>query len=457
MGNFLKFLLENKNDEIENNENESNFINESDPSTDPHEIMTACFCAMSDGEFKDSNPNNKTEIELNKIINKIHTIAQTEKIVGQNDKEINSIIEYNDKYKALAQAYSAAILIREQTKIWLKIDEYKCNKVFLTGRTWKNTEISDLGNVKKLKSLGVDTRGMKNFNSSDIVLKIRNKSYNYFYGISLKKSNNDRKDQTLINNSFFKAIKNLRPSNDTDKENFETISNEIQKTFNKSIENIITSDEFKEYVKSNFNNVYNSIEQLNWDWKQDWKQILKNLSNGDNSKIKNPKNRNDIRSHIKEQIFKLDGENSVTNKIVNLINNNEFSKSIAVYLMNVVYKGSLKQLIKNKFNFALCFGVGLYNKNNKTCKVSSGQFYPIEMVETTLTKLKDPILKLNKGKEEKNTKTSLFFDLILKNPDNDNKEIKIAVIELRYKESLTKSPQFLAYMTEEFKELLGKN
>lgn len=452
MGNFLNFLLENKNDEIENNENESNFINESDPSEkDSHEIMTACFCAMNDNEFKDSNPNNKTEIELNKIINKIHDIAKTEKIVGQNNDEIESIINYKDKYHALAQAYSAAILIREQTKIWLKIDEYKCNKVFLTGRTWKNTEISDLGNVKKLKSLGVDTRGMKNFNSSDIVLKIRNKSYNYFYGISLKKSNNDRKDQTLINNSFFKAIKNLRPSNDTDKENFETISNEIQKTFNESIENIIKSKEFKKYVKSDFNNEYQIIKNMNW------KIVLKNLSNGGKSKIENSKNRNDIRSHIEKQLFKLDGENSVVNKIVNLINNNEFSKSIAVYLMNVVYKGSLKQLIKNKFNFALCFGAGSYNKNNKTCKVSGGQFYPIEMVETTLTKLKDPILKLNKGKEEKNTKTSLFFDLILKNPDNDNKEIKIAVIELRYKESLTKSPQFLAYMTEEFKELLEKN
>ena len=82
MGKFLNFLLEsnNKNDEIENNENESNFINEADSSTDPHEIMTACFCAMSDDEFNKSNPATAKDNEgLDKIINYLHTIAQTKK------------------------------------------------------------------------------------------------------------------------------------------------------------------------------------------------------------------------------------------------------------------------------------------------------------------------------------------------------------------------------------------
>lgn len=484
MGKFLNFLLEsnNKNDEIENNENESNFINEADSSTDPHEIMTACFCAMNDDEFKDSNPNNKTEIELNEIINKIHTIAQTKKIVGQNDKEINSIIKYNGKYNALAQAYSAAILIRNKFNDEVK-DDY-CRHVILTGRSSGAKDFDKFFGIENLKNFfGIDSRGMKGFNSSDIILTNKSEittesdstKKNYFYGISLKKKSSDKEaNPTLINASFLNAIDKGLSTKD-DKTN---VLRKIRETIGKFFSLIISEDEFiKKFINNNaYTNVINSLnEKTDKNFAslcaeanikpENWKTVLSNdkglLSIDDKFKDDNGKEKpykDLVRNYINKKLS--NGEKSLFSEFktilsTNLGNGKKISNELAILLIDIIYKGSLKNLIKNNFYFALCIGKGSYNKNK--CTVENGDFYQIAMIETAINKLKKgvPNLELNEIKEGKSTDNKkpakIFLDL---NIEIDNKNMKIADIQIRYKGSYTSSPQFFATMSKEFKTFL---
>ena len=128
---------------------------------------------------------------------------------------------------------------------------------------------------------------------------------------------------------------------------------------------------------------------------------------------------------------------------------------MSILLLDIIYKGSLNNLIKDNFYFALCTGKGSYKKNK--CIVENGEFFKIAMVETAINKLKEKgkpnlIVTTKPEKTKKDIEPAkIFLDL---NIEIDNKNMKIADIQIRYKGSYTSSPQFFATMSKEFKTFL---
>jgi hypothetical protein len=193
MKKFLEYILESDN---------TNLIEtgaSSDPTkNDSHEIMTACLCTL---QLDDLIKLQKIVGEENilKELEKLKKIAQNSKIIiGASESDIQSIIQYSKKEEAFAQAISAAIKILQYNNISnanktfneAENDTVIKNKksrnidsVILTGKSWSSdvTKFSGIENLKKL--FDVESYGMKDFNSSDIIL-VSDKKY---LGVSLKK------------------------------------------------------------------------------------------------------------------------------------------------------------------------------------------------------------------------------------------------------------------------------
>ena len=464
MGKFLKYILlnEKKKQEEYNKEEDNNAISSS---TDPHEIMTACFCIMDENDFKENNPNNKDAALLDKILVKLVQIASEEKskVIGKNDKEVKAITTFKDKYAALAQAYSAAKEIRKNFKD-------KTTFVILTGRKWLS-DVARFSGIENLKKFGIDSYGMKDFNSSDIILTNKpdiigdSKSFNKFLGISLKKKESAKKaaDPTMLNrsvtdalginetvkneietafNDFFnQTIKNnvdkLIPNNDTLDPMFKKLYDKSQKSSNAVPYKTVKSPE---EVKQWF---IDKCSKLNGD---EWKTIL---SNKVGLMLDHP-SKDNVRTIVNNALKR---KGSVFEKLLKVILEN--ADELAFALIQIIYKGDLCKLLANQFDFGLCIGKGSYAK--KKCIVEDAEYESIELIETAINKLRlesgEPnIIVSSKQSEfdEQNTAAKLFLDLRIGNHT-------IANVEVRYKGSYTSSPQFFATMSNEFKDFLKNN
>lgn len=453
MGRFLEHLITEK--ESEENKKYSG--------SDPHEVMTAYFCSLDDGKFKLLDPNGKNAKEADAIIQEIYDgvkDVETSKVVGQNDKEIEGILSFKDKYDALAAAYSAAKEIRKNFSNKVKF-------VIMTGRKW-TSDVEKYSGIENLKAFGIDSYGMKDFNSSDIILTDKSNvdrglvadstKTNKFLGVSLKKTASRLKAQepTRLNrsvedalgvnpeirkeiqdafNEFYNTVlKNnidkLIPKKNAYKEMFDGLAGKKQTPF----KDMKTGNEVEKWFRDNVKNLHGD----------DWKAYISNKSGLMSAHPSKDNVRNIVNDALKRK-------GSIFEKLQSVIERN--SDELAIALIQIIYKGSLKKLIANDFDFGFCIGKGSFV--NKKCKVEDGKYEPVMIIENVINKLRRSgkpnmsISKKQKPFDENQTAAKLFFDLnIDKHP--------LANIEVRYKGDFSASPQFFATMAPEFKKFLEK-
>lgn len=451
MGKFLRHVL------FEREEKKTS------SGTDPYELMTAFFCSLDEGKFKLLNPDGKKAEEADAILQTIYdevSDVKRSKIVGQNEKEIDGVMSFKDKYDALAAAYSAAREIRKNF-------DKKVKFVILTGRKW-TSDVEMYSGIENLKAFGIDSYGMKNFNSSDIILTDKSTvdrslvedatKVSKFLGVSLKKTGSQLKAQepTRLNrsvedalgindeikkevqdafNDFYNStikqnIDKLLPKGGAYKEMFDKLAGKKQTPFKE----MKSGKEVEEWFRKNVKNLQGD----------DWKVYLSNK----NGLMSAHPSKDNVRE-VMNTALKRKG--SVFERLQKVIERN--SDALAVALIQIIYKGSLKNLIANDFDFGFCIGKGSFV--NKKCKVAVGAYEPVTTIENTIEKLRRSgkpnmtISKKQKPFDENQTAAKLFFDL---NIDTH----PLANIEVRYKGDFSASPQFFATMAPEFKKFLEK-
>lgn len=137
---------------------------------DPNELLAGIFSCLNY-----SNPTTIQELDLLIDLAK-ENVSKSE---GHTQGQINL---FDKAYDNACQAISAANGIK-------KMLGGNAEKVFMTGKKWPS----------EVESFKVDAYGMKDFNSSDIILK-KGKTY---FGVSLKKKRSKKgEDPTVINKAF---------------------------------------------------------------------------------------------------------------------------------------------------------------------------------------------------------------------------------------------------------------
>lgn len=372
---------------------------------DPNELFTAALMLLP----KINIPTD--DVEMDEIIDAVKKLVHSGKVVGHTAGQVQGM---DKNYGKLCSAISAAMSIPK---------EYAgANKVYLTGQSWDN----DVKQFQRTKY------GMKDFNSSDFIIKKGNK----FLGVSLKeKKLATTADPTLINKSFASMLTAF--SSDADKKFLdlkEKLDEQIAIFYSAVIIrnykklNKQTQEELKPYTK----NLRKAMDYLvgKGEKTRPWKQYVKALDN----KIINAS---------------LVSQKSVFKKMdtILLANSDIFAES----LVQLIFKAELKDLQKVNFDFALVTGIGQYLK--KGPQISKGEYKDISTMSSVLEDIfssgpakiiKDPSMK--QAFEPTATAANLNYLLVIgKTP--------VIKIQLRYKGNFGSAPSFQALMTKQFKGL----
>ena len=350
---------------------------------DPNELLSATF-AMMDFEIP------TTIQELDILIDKAKELAPKK----NNDWSQKQIDLFDKAYTNACQAMSAGIAIK-------KMMGGVADEGWMTGIKW-GTAIQDFK---------VEAYGMKDFNSSDIILK---KGKNW-YGISLKKKETAKAaDPTILNKAFDTLLKGNE---------FKTIREDIQdataKFYVKTIKQAIKDGEMQ-----------GNTRKVN---ARTWKTYMPKLNN---------KYVNKALKGTRGSLFK---------KIADIVEGE--GERIATMLVNLVLKKDLKDLKKKNFNFSLITGIGKYDPKTGV-SVESADLKDIDTVVAKLDELfkkGKPTIEFNINQKQAFKKgagaAKLFYVVKVGGMD-------IMKNEIRYKGSFTAQPQFFAVFTEKFKELL---
>lgn len=353
--------------------------------TDPNELLTAGLACMT-------------------LPNKIPTdIVDLDALVDQVKKAIpKTVKDYDSKefdaidgdYSNFCQAYSAAQGIQD-------LMGGVGQQAYVTGRVWNN-------DIKQFKR---NAYGMKDFNSSDIVLKKGSK----FYGISLKKKDRGTSaDPTLLNKSVSGLFSDPK----------------LVDQYNKLIQDFMINTVIKNAERKNIV-PKGSTKKASADKdsrRPTWKQLVSGLPN----------------KFFNDQ---LKGRGSIFGKIADLFEKEQ--DTIANQVMQLTLKTDLKELQKFNFEFALVTGVGRYLKGGPVVEkpdVVGVDTVTIKVAE--LLKKEKPKMKINR---QSFTGNSAMLQLYLTIGG-----INALDIQIRYKGSgtWTSQPSVTGFMTQEFKKYL---
>lgn len=355
---------------------------------DPNELLAGIFACLN---YKD--PTNIEELDA--------LIDLAKENLGKSQGHTQGQVDLFDKaYTNACQAISAGNAMRDMLG-------GKADKVFMTGVKWP-TE------VEKFKR---DAYGMKDFNSSDIILR-KGKTY---FGVSLKKKQSkSAEDPTILNKAFDTILNGPELA---------SVKEELLKKKEQFYISVI-QQAMKEKVLTK--------KPVN---ARNWKTFLGGGKTGTKTKLGNDyvnKSLKSTSSHFKD--------------MADIIKSNE--KLIAESLINLVLKMDLKDLQKYNFMFSLITGNGRYGPKIGAV-IEDADVYDIDSIVEKLDELgwsdRNLSIEFNNRKVQAfdvgATAAKLFYVVKVGTMD-------IIKIELRYKGSFTAQPQFFAVFTNKFKALL---
>ena len=355
--------------------------------TDPNELMTAALCLKN----KLTAPTTVEDMDELITFVKLHMTN----VKGATDGQIASL---DNDYVNLCSAVSAAITCHEA-------GYGNADKVYLTGQAWDDD----------VRQFQITKHGMKDFNSSDFIIKKGTK----FLGVSLKKKKRlSESDPTLINKSFRTLFQDRK---------FATLMTQLDRSASAFYIGVIRR---AVRTKTAPPKVIADLKKTRLT-AQNWKKFVQRIPN----EIINAE---------------LKGNRSLFKKMADLIMKN--TDLLSKQLVDLIFKADLRDLKRVQFDFALVTGVGDYGPR-KGVDISKGEYKDIDTVSSTLETLFStgaatirPTPKAVQAFDEGATAAMLKFDLVIGT-------MPICNITLRYKGNFRSAPSFTAQMTDEFKEL----
>ena len=356
-------------------------------------------------------------------------------------------------YNDMAAALSAVIGTREIKQL-SGIPE----AVYLTGNKWHN-------DVRQFY-IDVDAGfGMKDYNSSDVILRYGNT----YAGISLKKKPTvSSASPTMINNSFntFLSGKDLS--------DLQTKINDIRASFYAKVikeaclpggplgdlSNGMTPDQILRLdpnKKQDARRIFDlKVKRLKADGKTENIPLINlkgtdEIERGGTTRLP-IKTREDFRKFVNEKLYSTTSKvNPLFQAFLDAMSDPKVSNMIADSLLNKTLKLKLLDILptwsKNDFLFYLVEGVGQVN-TNLTPNVATANIKDIHSVMIAMTKLAKLPSSLVFDKVKTGTGAARVNFTLLKG------KYKLLDIVLRYKGNFTSMPQFLGTTTPEFKKLV---
>lgn len=393
--------------------------------SDPHELMTACLI-----------------LEMNKI-----NVSQLNSKKGEvHDKELKSIVDklattsgkvqgsagldgfYLDRNKEDPDLVNLSKAISISNYVLDQIGPGKVETVWQTGTKW----------ASEVKKFNVGPSTIKNYNSSDIIVKFTLNKATHYWGLSLKKrgitAGTPDVEPTLLNKPLMgsrgfieKKLKSMQGGSAAIKK----IEDAKLEFFRGAIKakTKLTQYKEKEINKMSIRDVLKAADTLFTD-RTDKSNMLR--GQGEYRQNKN------VYFEAIDEVF-----------MKNFDNNKEFFEEF----LDLIFKIKLDSYLENtNFHFSLITGTGDY-KNGNVMETHEPLEKEGRLTSEIFRKLfgaphKDSfkIIKQDNKKhafEEGSTAAKLFYTMLIgkKNP------ISIVDLEVRYKGTLTSEPQFQVFMS----------
>lgn len=374
--------------------------------------------------------------ELGKWIIAAKPKAQSGITFGSSGREFLAFIEPTPAaFKEAVAGISAALAI----KSWLGRDHGEgadpiAKHVFLTGNVWP----------KEVEKFRLNAFGFDDYNSSDFIVKTKDKHY---YGVSLKKKPKPNSaDPTLINKAFDTVLNGQQ---------FNKIKEEITEIRTMYFAGLVrqAQEDGILFISEDIGNI--SDEELFLAKKRDKKIFDRPYINTKGSLSGGYDNDNAPDAMRKF----VNGDLSKTNNVLFKKLTEYMAKEAELFantLINLVLKVKLydelaanKKLKEFSFGFALVTGIGNIQRGRPN--ISTGKAVDLHTILCGLSDLaanKKPYkIDVDYDKKEDANAAKVFFKL-------SKAGVPILDMELRYKGSFTSQPQFFATITDEFKTIL---
>ncbi len=387
---------------------------------DPHEVMTAALILRGKAV-------NVRQLNLDPIKNGTELVQElvdrwVNKIVGGSGDA--GFFTVTGKTKVpnlvnLAKAISVSNYVVDQI-----IDVGgKIETVWQTGKQWE----------PEIKKFNPDVSTIKNYNSSDVILKVQTRGSNeaiHYWGLSLKKRGIKEADPTLLNKPVLGNVGFMT------KRFTGTEVTKIQKakeSFFLGALNIASGGSYqgKDINKMSHNDVLSALDKI---LKRD-REGKRNMLTGQGIY---DGNKNIYFEEMHKAFMKFDNDKKFFEDFFDLI----FKINLDAYIKDAV------------FHFSLMTGVGDY-KNNRvvveppvekegrlTSEIFRKMFKDPDTTNFTLQKATPRNKKIHAWEDGKKTAAKLFYEMVIgKSP-----AVSIVDLEVRYKGSLTPQPQFQVFI-----------
>jgi hypothetical protein len=386
--------------------------------SDPHEIMTAALI-LGQTKYDYSKINTLPDERRQKFLYRIckHLSVLANRVQGASGKDGIFVDDENGDYANLAKALSISNYVLEEIG-----KDARVKAVWQTGTSW----------ASEVKQFNVGPKTIKNYNSSDIIVKFEKNSKTHYWGLSLKKRGINEVEPTLLNKPLLGKsgflVRYLKP------ERVKKVQ-DAKKTF------------FINGVSKIYGTPASELSKL------DIKQLAKKLDLYFTDEKKNQKN----------QFLTGTGEFSKLYNIyfeaLDKLFTEEFDKNEEFFkdFLDTIFKIDLTSYLKGtNFHFSLITGEGDY-KNGKVLEIKK----PSEKEGKTMTEIFTKIFGKYSAKkdafrimplsnylpkkinafEKGATAAKLYYCLVIN-------KIQIVDIEVRYKGSFGPEPQFQVFLTD---------
>tara|TARA_Y100001963_G_C6762633_1_gene440361 strand:- start:768 stop:2021 length:1254 start_codon:yes stop_codon:yes gene_type:complete len=386
---------------------------------DPHEVMTAALILRNKpvdiNQLNSDSINNATKL-VQELVDQ--WVKKIEGGSGDSGFFTKSGTTKVPNMVNLAKALSVSNYVVDQIK-----GKGDIKTVWQTGKHW-------LGEISKFNP---DTGTIKNYNSSDVILKIETNGKNeadHFWGLSLKKRGIKEAEPTLLNKPVLGDVGFMTKR--LESADVDAIEVAKEKFFRGALN--IKSGGDPAYDKMPFPKVLSELDRLFYHKMVEKREML----TGQGDYKDNP---NIYFEAIHKAFMKFDNDKKFFEDFFDLI----FKVNLDTYINDA------------SFHFSLITGIGDYNKTTKQIEVEDPSEKEGRLVSEIFRDMfKDPdntnfrlqmATPRNKKKhaweDGKKTAAKLFYEMIIgKNGD----AVSVVDLEVRYKGKLQPQPQFQVFV-----------